>query len=361
MTYYKATQPDGTSFHDGTTMWEVGRTTYLDGNHGTILCKAGVLHASTEPGEVLVGGSWPCRLFEVEPQTELVTGNEHPHKVGAYAWKVVRELPAHLAFGPNGEAVAVLIERVKTITPDQADRLSTARDAARGAAWNAARNAAWNAAWDAAWNAAWDAAWDAAKDAALALLVRDLISPEQFDILYGPWASIMGETEITTTKTPVTTENTEAALQEALNNGRYIYTSAATFAAILANNPAVLAAMRADGIIEDEEYVATGCMTSWCKQHQMARVKCPIGSHSHDTFTAATFVKASDTTPPPPVFNPGDQVRHFDGWIGWVVPWPSDREYFPRQQPVAVVPEGDRSVLCVDNADLTHLTGEEGS
>ena len=74
------------------------------------------------------------------------------------------------------------------------------------AAWAAASAAAWAAARDAAWDAAWDAdragAWVAdryaaryaaryavryaARDAALALVVRDLISPEQFDVLTAP-------------------------------------------------------------------------------------------------------------------------------------------------------------------------------
>jgi hypothetical protein len=33
--------------------------------------------------------------------------------------------------------------------------------------------------------------WAAAGDAAFALLVRDLITAEHFDVLYGPWASVM--------------------------------------------------------------------------------------------------------------------------------------------------------------------------
>ena len=215
MTYYKATRPDGTSFHDAETAWKVGRITRLEGERGDDLCGPGILHASTEPGESLVGGSWPCRLFEVEPRTKLVTDEDHPHKVGAYAWKVVRELPAHEALGPNGEAVAAQIERCNTLTADEARRLVVALDAAwgaawdaawgaaRGAAWDAARDAAWGAAWGAAWDAAWGAAWDAARDAAwgaawgaardaaLALLVCDLITAEQFDALYGPWASVI--------------------------------------------------------------------------------------------------------------------------------------------------------------------------
>ena len=64
-------------------------------------------------------------------------------------------------------AVAALIERAATITVEQPERLRAAR------------------------SAAWGAAWRAAADAVVALVVRDLITPEQFDVLYGPWASVM--------------------------------------------------------------------------------------------------------------------------------------------------------------------------
>ena len=187
MTYYKATRPDGTSFQDGKTTWTVGETTELpEAERGSVLCNAGVLHASTEPGESLVGGSWPCRLFEVEPIGELITDDEHPYKVGAHAWRVVREIEAWRALGPNGQEVVALIERALRMTGEEAERLAAAWDAARDAAWDA-----WDAAWDAARSAARDAAWDAAETAALALVVKDLITPEQFDLLYGPWASVM--------------------------------------------------------------------------------------------------------------------------------------------------------------------------
>ena len=183
MPYYKATRLDGTSFYDSTTTWKVGRITrHPNPDTSAGLCSSGVLHISDAPAETLIGGSWPCRLFEVEPRSELISGTGHKH--GCTQVKVVKELPAWMALGPNGEAVAAHIERCKTITADEAERLYAAWDAARDAAWDAAGNAAWNA----AWNAARDAAWDAA----FALVVRDLISPEQFDLLYGPWASVFG-------------------------------------------------------------------------------------------------------------------------------------------------------------------------
>ena len=62
---------------------------------------------------------------------------------------------------------------------------------------------AWAVAWDqglgpvsaAVWAAAWGAAWGAAREAALATVTRDLITPGQFDKLYGPWASVMEGTD----------------------------------------------------------------------------------------------------------------------------------------------------------------------
>ena len=224
-TFYKATEPDGTSFYDRETKWQVGcivRHPAPDLSLG--LCSAGVLHISDAPGETLVGGRWPCRLFEVEPRGDMIGPEEH--KYGCTKVKVVRELPAWQTLGPNGEAVAALIERCRTLTYDEARQLAAARAAAgtagpqqqrdaagdaaraaagtqpgtqpgpqpsrsRDAAWDAAWAAAWAAAVDAAGDAAWDAAWAAVWDAARALMVKDLIMSEQFDCLYGPWASVM--------------------------------------------------------------------------------------------------------------------------------------------------------------------------
>ena len=192
MIFYKATRPDGTSFHDQKTTWTVGETVSVaESDRQVKLCGGGVLHASDAPGETLLGGSWPCRLFEVEGEPSA----HQDHKYGFHELTVIRELPAWQALGPNGEVVEAHIEKCKTVTPEQVDRLN----AAWGAAWNAVWNAVWNAARTAAWGAAWDAAWgaartaarDAAGNSALALLVRDLITPEQFDVLYGPWASVM--------------------------------------------------------------------------------------------------------------------------------------------------------------------------
>jgi hypothetical protein len=231
MSYYKAVTPQGTSFRDGTVKWAVGKVTRHPSTEPIAPDDAETyLSASTEPADCS-GFEWPCRLFEVEPVGETLTVSD---KVGAKAWRVVRELPAHQALGPSGEAVAAFIEQCKRLTAAQArrlaaawtDALTDARDVARydavDAAWTSGRAASWDATWDAAWTSAraaaaadaarsserdasweamryaatrypiaeditWDTAGDAAGYAAGALLVQDQITPEQFGLLTKPW------------------------------------------------------------------------------------------------------------------------------------------------------------------------------
>jgi hypothetical protein len=230
MEFYKATRPDGLSFRaapDGT------RIDYAAAlASGEVIRHPAArkvrnraetyLSVSVAPADC-TGFGWPCRLFRVEPVGRVMANlDASPNKRAVSALRVVEELPAWQALGPNGEAVAALIDRCRTLTDDEIRRWDAARDAAWYAAWYAARDAAgdaageaaWEAAWyaarDAAWDAAREAAWDAAGDAAReaaweaaryaaryaawALLVRDLITAEQFDTLTGPWVAVMGRT-----------------------------------------------------------------------------------------------------------------------------------------------------------------------
>ena len=174
MTYWKAVREDGTDFYSGTVRWapEQGdipaegiavahpTSTAWGGDHSTHLC------ASTSPTDC-TGFKWPCRLLEMEPVAEV---HEHAgSKVSALSWRVVRELPAMQALGPQGAAVAALIDGLRRLDAEALARLADARVAAR----------------DAARDAAWDAAWDAA-DAAVALVVWDLITSEHRDTLTAP-------------------------------------------------------------------------------------------------------------------------------------------------------------------------------
>ena len=186
MTYFKAVRPDGTDFYSGTVQWAPTQgeipeggivvthptSTLWEEDHSTHLC------ASAAPADC-TGFSWPCRLLEVEPVSEVYhhEGEVYRHagsKRSALSWRVVRELPAVEAFGPQGAAVVALL--------DGLERLDAARRPARAVARAAARDAARAAARDAAWGAAWGAAWDAAA----ALIAWDLIAPDQRDALTAP-------------------------------------------------------------------------------------------------------------------------------------------------------------------------------
>ena len=191
-TYYKAVRPDGTDFYSGRVRWDrVGEIVEHPDPGGDDA--KGYLSVSVSPTDC-TGMSWPCRLFEVE-QVEGVPVWEPtpdlPSKRASHAWRVVRELPAHEALGPNGVEVAEFLDLLPTLTSAQWDAaLATARGAAwfdaRSATGDAARIAAWAATGIAAWAAARGAARYAAWDAALALLVRDLVSTDHFDVLTAP-------------------------------------------------------------------------------------------------------------------------------------------------------------------------------
>ena len=197
MTYWKAVREDGTDFYSGTVRWapEQGdipaegiavahpTSTAWGEDHSTHLC------ASTSPTDC-TGFKWPCRLLVVEP-----VGEVHEHagsKVSALSWRVVRELPAMQALGPQGAAVAALIDGLRRLDAEALARMADAWDAARDAVRGAVRDAAWDAvrgaAWDAVHGAAWDAVRDAADaaDAAVALVVWDLITSEHRTALTAP-------------------------------------------------------------------------------------------------------------------------------------------------------------------------------
>ena len=183
MTYFKAVRPDGTDFYSGTVQWAPTQGEIPEGgivvthptsmaweeDHSTHLC------ASAAPADC-TGFSWPCRLLEVEPVGEVY--HHAGSKRSALSWRVVRELPAVEAFGPQGAAVVALLDGLERLDATQL----AAWDAARGAA----RGAAWDAAWDAARDAARDAAWDVPCDVAAALIAWDLIAPDQRDALTAP-------------------------------------------------------------------------------------------------------------------------------------------------------------------------------
>ena len=220
-TYYKAVRPGGTDFRTGTVRWlpPVGDpmpgggmvVTHPTSRKRTDGGADGYLSVATVATEC-TGMRWPCRLAVVEPTRAAVWTPDPgtlPSKRASWQWRVVAEIDAHQALGPQGPEVVAIIDRARTLTTDELRQLDAARGAAWDAAWGAAWGAAWDAArdatwgavrdavrdavWDAARDAAWDAAWGAARDAALATLVRDLITPKQHDLLMAPWRTVIGD------------------------------------------------------------------------------------------------------------------------------------------------------------------------
>lgn len=186
--YFKAVRPDGYSFMGSPKkLYAIGKTTVADGD-GTTLCRKGALHISDAPSETLAGGEWPCRLFEVSGEIIAGFNDAHPHKGGAKSLRVVRELPVWMSLGPNGRAAAAFIELLPTL---DVAALDAVRYAALDVVRYAALDAAWNAALDAVRYAVRHAAWNAAWNAARAIVVSDLITPDQFATLYKPFADVL--------------------------------------------------------------------------------------------------------------------------------------------------------------------------
>ena len=230
-TYFKAVREDGTSFFDLSFRWlpeghssgdpipenwTVRHPSSLALPADDVARKASDYLSVSVSATECTGMKWPCRLLQVEPASEAIGATPGlPSKRVAVSFRVVKELPATEALGPQGAEVAALIEAVRGLTAGEVNVLGAAldvawgcaslaaRDAARDAAWRAARDAAWRAAWDAArdaardaaQDAAWAAAWGcvslAARDAVEALIVRDLISREHYDALTSPVRSFI--------------------------------------------------------------------------------------------------------------------------------------------------------------------------
>ena len=215
---FKATRPDGRDFYTGTVDYAAALasgepiTHPRPGREGA----GGYLSVSVSPSDC-TSMKWPCRLFEVEPVATWVPDSVGPipdglamlpNKRACHSLRVVRELPAHEALGPQGVHVAALVDGTRSFTADEVERLvaawdatgdaawaaaqAAAQDAARAAAREAASDAAWEAAWDAVQGATWGVTRDVACDTVRALVVRDLISADHYDTLTMPWRAAIG-------------------------------------------------------------------------------------------------------------------------------------------------------------------------
>lgn len=243
--YWKAVRPDGTDFYSGTVQW-IPEDGVPEGGHVVAHRDDGERLIPGDPSTHLsvatiptncTGMKWPCRLLRVVPDgREVLRDPDLPHKRCSARWRVIEEVDAHLALGPQGAEVAALVERAYRLTSDEVAGLAApritawtvarevarivarivardgavARATARTTAWDAAgggariaataaaRHAARRAAQDAVLTTYWrfakkDAPGGAAADAALATLSRDLISTENHDLLMAPWREVVGD------------------------------------------------------------------------------------------------------------------------------------------------------------------------
>lgn len=197
--FFKSVRPDGGSFNDPGFMWATepgGITEHPDfrcGSDGP----AHYLSVSTVVTDC-TGFGWPARLLIVEPvdESELFTPDAIflPNKRAAGAFRTVREEPAHLLLGPQGELLVELFDSARALTLAQTSALAPAWDATRVAALGAARDAAGNASRD----AVWVAALTDAGDAAAGLALRDLVgtgawTQEAYDTLTERWRTVVGK------------------------------------------------------------------------------------------------------------------------------------------------------------------------
>lgn len=96
--------------------------------------------------------------------------------------------------GPQAAEMFAWGRRLDRLTTDETERLDEPEsDTPWVAAWVAARDAARISTREAASDTALEAAIDTASDAAAALLIRDKISQEQYDILTTPWRKVIGK------------------------------------------------------------------------------------------------------------------------------------------------------------------------
>jgi len=204
--FYKAVRVDGFDFYTGAvdyaSLCGTGESLPVkEAINDPHCCSREVYHASVSAADTLIGASWPCRLFEVEGDAVCKEDN----KRGFFTLKVIRELPAWMTLGPNGEAVSRFIDSIPAAINSVSAEVfndfdyeawdeawDAALDASWHAAWGASRIAAWHAAREAAREAVCDEAKNAARGAASALVVCDLISDEEFNVLTSPWFHALG-------------------------------------------------------------------------------------------------------------------------------------------------------------------------
>jgi hypothetical protein len=202
-TLYKATRPNGRAFHDANFDYAEALTEGLTVKHPRPHKRdaTGYLSVSDSPMD-LPGAGWPLRLFEVEIVGDSWMPGDYPHKHAGHEVRVLREVDAHLVFGPEGKHIAPIVEKYWQMDDDDHDAMR----ALRGDyyefrdAWLRVRSAACSLGVGSA-PAGFglgldDDCWITSLCGALALLVRGLdpskISEADYATLSKPWREYVG-------------------------------------------------------------------------------------------------------------------------------------------------------------------------
>lgn len=218
-TYYKAVRPNGGSFHDPEFRWlpegwgsgdpiPMGWVVEHPNPGERIEKDSGAraneyLSVATVPTDC-TGFEWPCVLLEVQAVGRACLDSYYPNKRRVRGARIIRELPAHEAFGPQGAEVVAILYRAVRLTTDEVEKLSDAQWSNQGSVLYAARNAEWRAGASSreaartasrkvVQNTVGDAAWPFVRDAIFATLNRDLIGSEQHELLMAPWRAVIGD------------------------------------------------------------------------------------------------------------------------------------------------------------------------
>ena len=132
-TYFKATRPDGTDFYSG-------KISYFRALQDDSLVlhplplrpgakqAMGYLSVATVPTDC-TGFTWPARLFEVEAPGDVWTPHPSnlPNKRATTQVRVIRELPAHELFGPQGKQCVAIIDAFDKLDDETKTALSAVR------------------------------------------------------------------------------------------------------------------------------------------------------------------------------------------------------------------------------------------
>jgi hypothetical protein len=212
--YYKAVRPDGKDFATGTIDYASALGTDQAVKHPAPQRKSdyawNYLSISTSAGDC-TGFVWDeklgARLFEVKPVGVPWTphpGNM-PNKRAVTGVRILRELPNHMLFGPQGEAIVDILGAFRKLTSAQRSNLYLSRPSDWYSAWSVVYDGrASQAGLEAARYALYDRLSDfggvdvASCGAALAVLLRHTIGKDGFtqahyEALTKPWVVVTGQ------------------------------------------------------------------------------------------------------------------------------------------------------------------------